>query len=57
MEINKAIKENRITNKLTQKELGDILNVSDKTISSWETGRTYPDVSMIITLSEVLICH
>lgn len=52
MEINKAIKENRTTKKLTQKELGDILNVSDKTISSWETGRTYPDVSMIIKLAE-----
>ncbi|MCG7419171.1 helix-turn-helix domain-containing protein [Macrococcoides goetzii] len=52
MEINKAIKENRILKNLTQKDLGDILNVSDKTISSWETGRTYPDVSMIIKLAE-----
>lgn len=40
-------------NKLTQKELGDLLNVSDKTISSWENGRTYPDIALIIKLSEL----
>lgn len=53
MEINESIKENRISKKLTQKELGELLNVSDKTVSSWETGRTYPDISMIITLAEI----
>ncbi|TDM02215.1 helix-turn-helix domain-containing protein [Macrococcus carouselicus] len=53
MEINKAIKENRMTKKLTQKELGELLSVSDKTISSWETGRTYPDISMTIKLAEI----
>ncbi|AQP54046.1 XRE family transcriptional regulator [Vagococcus penaei] len=53
MEISKRIKEFRQSNQLTQKELGEQLNVSDKTISSWETGRTYPDVSMIIKLSDI----
>lgn len=53
MEIRSRIKEFRNYNNLTQKELGKQLSVSDKTISSWETGRTYPDVSMIIELSNI----
>ena len=32
---------------LTQQELGEILNVSYQTISKWETGATYPDLSML----------
>ena len=30
---------------MTQKELADILHISDKTISKWETGKGIPDVS------------
>lgn len=36
---------------LTQKELGDALNVSDKAISRWETGKGFPDVSSLVALS------
>lgn len=53
MEISKQIKKYSIIHKLTQKELGEILNVSDKTISSWENGWTYPDISLIVKLSEL----
>ena len=28
---------------MTQKELADILHISDKTISKWETGKGIPD--------------
>ena len=31
---------------LTQKQLAQRLNVSDKTISKWETGRGLPDISI-----------
>ena len=37
---------------LTQKQLADALNVSDKAISRWETGKGYPDVSSLVSLSE-----
>jgi len=47
------IKQFRQSKNLTQKDLGERLNVSDKTISSWETGRTYPDISMMILLSDI----
>lgn len=53
MEISKKIKEFRKSNKLTQKELGQILNVSDKTISSWEVGRNYPDLETIVAISDL----
>ncbi|MDT2848242.1 helix-turn-helix transcriptional regulator [Vagococcus carniphilus] len=53
MEISKKIKEFRKSNNLTQKELGQILNVSDKTISSWEVGRNYPDLETIVAISDL----
>ena len=54
MFIGENIKKLRIKNKLTQAELGDRLFVSDKTISSWESGRTYPDIAMLIDLCNIL---
>lgn len=54
MAIGKTIAAQRKRKQLTQKELATQLNVSDKTISSWENERTYPDISMIIQLSDVL---
>ncbi|MGH1848737.1 helix-turn-helix transcriptional regulator [Enterococcus gilvus] len=53
MKISNQIKEYRLLNHLTQKRLGELLNVSDKTISSWENDRTYPDISLIVKLSEI----
>ena len=44
----------RKTRELTQKELADKLNLSDKTISKWETGHGMPDVSVIPELCEIL---
>ena len=34
----KTIKQLRERKNITQKELAEIINVSDKTISKWETG-------------------
>lgn len=53
MEIGKQIKEHRKRMEWTQKGLAAKLNVSDKTISSWETGRTYPELSLLVELSEL----
>lgn len=50
----KIIKELREKRKLTQLELATRLNVSDKTISKWETGKGYPDISLIEPLSKAL---
>lgn len=39
---------------LSQKDLADILNITDKAISKWERGISFPDISMLIPLSETL---
>ena len=39
---------------LTQLELANRLNVSDKTISKWETGRSYPDLTVIQKIAHTL---
>ena len=40
--------------KLTQKQLADKMNISDKTISKWERGLGCPDVSLLNELSNCL---
>ncbi|GKV69717.1 XRE family transcriptional regulator [Sporosarcina sp. NCCP-2716] len=38
----------------TQKELADRLHVSDRTVSKWERGAGFPDVSLLTELSALL---
>lgn len=38
----------------TQKQLAEIIDVGDKTISKWEQGDLAPDITLLKTLSEVL---
>lgn len=39
---------------LTQRELGDIIGVSDKTVSKWECGNGIPEVSLMMPICEAL---
>lgn len=48
-----VIKELREKNKLTQNELATKLSVSDKTISKWETGKGYPDISLLEPIANI----
>ena len=50
----KTIKELREKRKLTQKELAEKLQVSDKAVSKWETGRGLPDIGIIDDLAKAL---
>ena len=43
----------RKANGLTQKELAEKLNVSDKAVSRWERDECYPDLTMIPALAEI----
>lgn len=52
-DLGSKIKKMRLENKLSQIQLADMLNVSDKTISSWETGRTIPDINLIFKLANI----
>ncbi|MDF2502183.1 MAG: transcriptional regulator, family [Anaerosporomusa subterranea] len=39
---------------MTQKQLADLMNISDKAISKWERGLGCPDVSLLPELSQIL---
>lgn len=39
---------------LTQKDLADILGITDKAVSKWERGAGYPDISLLRPLADVL---
>ena len=45
------IKSLRKEKKLTQKELGEKLNITDKAISKWERGLSFPDITMLNSLA------
>lgn len=49
--IAKNIKSFRADSGLSQEALAEKINVSRQTVSSWETGRTQPDIEMLETLS------
>ena len=53
MEIGRRIKENRARLALSQDALAEKVYVSRQTISSWENGKTYPDVQSLLLLSAV----
>ena len=46
--------ENRKKRGMSQKELANKLNITDKAVSKWERGLSFPDISMLIPISEVL---
>ena len=51
--IGKFIAEQRKQRGYTQKELAERLNVTDKAVSKWETGKGYPDIEILEKLSEI----
>ena len=53
MTIGERIREERNRLHITQKELGDMVAVSNKTISSYESDRTEPDYQTVQKLSKV----
>ncbi|GAA3616620.1 helix-turn-helix domain-containing protein [Secundilactobacillus similis] len=53
MKFGERLKRERVAQQLTQREMAAQLNVSRQTISSWETGNSYPDIDRLIQLSDV----
>ncbi len=52
MKIGSFLKELRKEKELTQEQLAEKLNVSNRSVSRWETGSTLPDISILIELAE-----
>ena len=48
--IGEKIKELRTKQKMTQEKLAQYLNVTVSAVSQWESGKTMPDVTMIVPL-------
>lgn len=57
MNIGKNIKQMREKLGMEQQELAEKLNISNKTISSWECGRTEPKMGMIEAMCKVFGCE
>ena len=53
MEIGTRIRELRAGRAISQDDLAARVYVSRQTISSWENGKTYPDVQSLLLLSEI----
>jgi len=48
------VKELRKEKNLTQKELAEKINITDKAVSKWERGLSFPDITMLNILSKEL---
>lgn len=53
-EIGALIARRRKEEKLTQAQLAEKLNITDRAVSKWETGKSMPDVSILGELCEIL---
>ena len=54
IKIGKFIQEKRKEKELTQSNLAEKLNVTDRAISKWENGNCMPDVSIMYELCDIL---
>ena len=54
LQTGKLIQELRKQKRLTQQQLADMLNLSNKTISKWESGSGSPDISNLPPLADAL---
>lgn len=52
-EVGSLILKLRKEKNMTQKQVADLLNISDKTVSKWERGLGCPDVSILTELSNI----
>ena len=52
IKIGSFLKELRNEKGLTQVQLAEQLNVSNRSVSRWETGSTLPDISILVELAE-----
>ena len=47
----RKLRENK---RMTQEELADVIHVSSKAVSKWETGQGFPDISLLEPLADAL---
>jgi len=52
--IGQFISELRKSKQMTQKDLADKLNITDKAVSKWERGLNCPDISLLSSIADIL---
>lgn len=52
MTLGNTLREKRKAQEMTQQDLAEQLYVSRQTVSSWETGKSFPDIATLIAISE-----
>ncbi len=52
--VGKLLYDLRKEKRMTQKEIADKMNISDKTVSKWERGLGCPDISLLSELSYII---
>lgn len=50
----KFIAKKRKSMNMTQNELAKKLHITDKAVSKWERGLSFPDIAILIPLAEIL---
>ena len=53
MQISQTLKVKRKERSLTQAQVAEKIFVSQKSVSNWETGKTYPDIDSLIRLAKL----
>ncbi|MCD7724160.1 MAG: helix-turn-helix domain-containing protein [Clostridiales bacterium] len=54
IKIGRFIADERKKRDYTQRQLADLLGISDKTVSKWETGKGFPEISLLLPLCSEL---
>ena len=54
MNIENQILNIRKENQLTQEEFGKLFHVTRQTVSNWENGKSYPDLQVLVDISNQL---
>ena len=54
LELGRFISTCRKEKNLTQKQLGEELGLTDRAVSKWENGKSFPDISLIEPLCQIL---
>ena len=52
MSLGKQILKLRKENKMSQEDFSEIFNVTRQTVSSWENEKSYPDIEMLVKISD-----
>ena len=53
MGINERLRKARLSANLTQEIVAEKVGVSRQTMSNWENGKSHPDISSVMALSDV----